>query len=140
MSISHARLNCARLSTAHAASVSGSSHSNPRISDLSPSADVFSLGLILCRMFTGSLPEWPYRWPPQGLARRRRRLHPDLVEFMRKATEVDSRRRYTDARQMLVAFRRLKPRSLRFAARVDAKKSNGTARKSGGTSRRKAAS
>lgn len=103
-------------------------------------SDVFSLGLILCRMFIGSLPEWPYRWPPQGLARRRRRLHPDLVEFLRKATEVDSRRRYTDARQMLVAFQRLKPRALRYATRFDAKKSNGTARKSGGTSRRKAAS
>ncbi len=101
-------------------------------------SDVFSLGLILCRMLIGSLPEWPYRWPPPGLSRRRRRLHPDLIEFLRKATEVDSRRRYTDARQMLVAFRRLRPRSLRYAARVDARKPSGTSRKAGGTSRRKA--
>ena len=30
-------------------------------------SDVFSLGLILYRMFSGELPEWPYEWPLPGL-------------------------------------------------------------------------
>ncbi len=103
-------------------------------------SDVFSLGLILCRMFTGMLPEWPYRWPPEGLNRRRHRLHPDLIEFLRKATEVDARHRYHDARQMLTAFKRLRPKALKHAARQSARRNNGTNRKTPGTNRRKAAS
>ncbi len=103
-------------------------------------SDVFSLGLILCRMFTGTLPEWPYRWPPEGLSRRRRRMHPELVEFLRKSTEVDARRRYVDAQQMLSAFRRLRVKALKFAAAEAAKRSSGTDRKTPGTNRRRAAS
>lgn len=79
-------------------------------------SDVFSLGLILCRMVTGHLPEWPYKWPPAGLARARRRLHPDLVHFLRKSLETDPRRRFRDADQMLAAFKRVKRKALAYAA------------------------
>ncbi len=78
-------------------------------------SDVFSMGLIIYRMLTGYLPEWPYRWPPPGIERLRRKGHPDLIQWLRKATDPDPRKRFTDARQMLNAFQRLKPRSLRFA-------------------------
>jgi serine/threonine-protein kinase len=78
-------------------------------------SDVFSLGLIIYRMLTGYLPEWPYRWPPVGIERLRRKAHPDLVHWLRKAIEPNPRDRYHDARQMLNAFKRLKPRALRYA-------------------------
>ncbi len=78
-------------------------------------SDVFSLGLIIYRMLTGHLPEWPYRWPPLGIERLRRKGHPDLIQWLRKAIDPDPRKRFDDARQMLNAFQRLKPRALRFA-------------------------
>ena len=32
-------------------------------------SDVFALGLILYRMFAGTLPEWPFTWPPPGISK-----------------------------------------------------------------------
>jgi serine/threonine-protein kinase len=78
-------------------------------------SDVFSMGLIIYRMMTGYLPEWPYRWPLPGIERLRRKAHPDFVEWLRKATDPDSRNRFQDARHMLNAYKRLKPRLLRYA-------------------------
>lgn len=71
-------------------------------------SDVFSIGLIMHRMFSGKLPEWPYEWPFPGHERLRSALHPDLISLIRKSTEVDMRRRYRDATQMLAAFKRIK--------------------------------
>ncbi len=71
-------------------------------------SDVFSLGLILYRMFSGTLPEWPYRWPPPGNDRLRRRIHPNLIALIRKAIEIDANKRCRDAQQMLTAFKRIK--------------------------------
>ena len=42
-------------------------------------SDVFSLGLLLYRMFSGYLPEWPFTWPPLGFDRVRKTLHPELI-------------------------------------------------------------
>jgi serine/threonine-protein kinase len=78
-------------------------------------SDVFSLGLIIYRMLTGYLPEWPYRWPPAGAERLRRKAHPDLIAWLRKAIEADPRNRFQDGRQMLNAYQRIKPRTLRYA-------------------------
>jgi hypothetical protein len=64
-------------------------------------------------MFSGQLPEWPFSWPPPGFDRLRRDLHPEVIRFLRRATEVDHRKRFADAVQMEAAFRRLKPRALR---------------------------
>lgn len=79
-------------------------------------SDVFAVGLILYRMLAGELPEWPFDWPPPGHERLRRRVHPDLSAFLRRALEVDHRKRFADAGQMLTAYRRLKPRVLQHAA------------------------
>jgi serine/threonine-protein kinase len=73
-------------------------------------SDVFSLGLIIYRMLTGSLPSWPFDWPPPGFERLRRKVHSDFIQFLRKALEVDARRRYPSAVQMLAAFRRVRGR------------------------------
>ena len=70
-------------------------------------SDVFSMGLIMFRMLSGRLPEWPFEWPPPGFGRLRGRVHPRLVQLLRKAIEVDPRRRYADAEQMQSAFRRV---------------------------------
>jgi len=80
-------------------------------------SDVFSLGLIICRMLAGRWPEWPFNWPPPGYQQLRRKAHPDLITFLRRAIEPNPRKRFRDAEQMLNAFRRVRPRAERYAAR-----------------------
>ncbi|REJ70388.1 MAG: hypothetical protein DWQ31_01200 [Planctomycetota bacterium] len=77
-------------------------------------SDVFSIGLLLYRMLTGTLPTWPFTWPPLGYDRLRGRQHPDLIQFLRRAIEVEPRKRFKDADQMYRAFQRIKPRALRY--------------------------
>jgi serine/threonine-protein kinase len=74
-------------------------------------SDVFAAGLVLYRLFTGVVPEWPFEWPPPG-SERLRRLHPDLVAVLRRALRLDPRQRFRDAGHMLEAFRAAKPRAL----------------------------
>jgi eukaryotic-like serine/threonine-protein kinase len=80
-------------------------------------SDVFSLGLIFCRMLSGQWPEWPFAWPPPGYERLKRSAHPDLIDFLRRATEPNPRKRYRDAEQMRNAFRRVRARAERYAER-----------------------
>lgn len=76
-------------------------------------SDVFAAGLILYRMASGHLPEWPFAWPLPGLDRVQRSCSPELIEFMRRCLEVNSRRRFPDACAMYAAWRRIRPRALR---------------------------
>jgi len=76
-------------------------------------SDVFSIGLVLYRMFAGRLPGWPYDWPPPGVARLRQKLHPDMVAMIRRAIEVKPSRRYPDAIRMLKAFERIRSHAVR---------------------------
>jgi len=76
-------------------------------------SDVFSLGLILYRMFSGHLPEWPFEWPPPAFDRLRKSLHADLITFLRRSLEVDHRKRYADGGSMLAAFKRVRIKALR---------------------------
>ena len=80
-------------------------------------SDVFSLGLVLYRLFSGVLPEWPYHWPPQGMARLKQNCPPEFIDFLRKAINVDERKRFRDALQMRAVFGRLKPRMLGFVTK-----------------------
>ncbi len=78
-------------------------------------SDVFSIGLIIWRMLTGSWPEWPFEWPPQGHQRLRSKVPQEFIDFMRRSIEPNPRRRFRDAEQMLSVFLKLKPRAVRHA-------------------------
>ena len=69
-------------------------------------SDVFSLGLVLYRLFSGRLPEYPFDWPPPRLDRVLARTNKSFVQVLRKALQPDPRRRYRDAGQMLTATQR----------------------------------
>ena len=70
-------------------------------------SDVFSLGLVLYRLFSGKLPEWPFDWPMPGHERLTTRVRPELVAMLKKAIQLDPKKRYRDAVQMKTAFDRL---------------------------------
>jgi hypothetical protein len=76
-------------------------------------SDVFALGLIIYRMLSGQLPEWPFDWPPAGYQRLRHRVHPELIELIRRSIDVDPRKRFANAGAMQAALKRLKPRALK---------------------------
>ncbi len=80
-------------------------------------SDVFSMGLLFYRMFSGQWPEWPYDWPPPGIKRLRTRVHPDMVTFLRRSIQPDPRKRFRDAVQMQTAFTRVKLLTIKHAAR-----------------------
>ena len=93
-----------------------------------PSArsDVFSIGLTVYRMLTGHWPEWPFEWPLAGHFRLKNRVHPDLTELLRRAIEVDPKKRFRDADQMLRQYLRLKRRSFNYALARRQRRSSGS--------------
>lgn len=92
-------------------------------------SDVFSAGLIMYRMLAGILPEWPYEWPGPGFDRLKRSAHPDLIALLRKSLELDERKRFADARQMLTTFKRLRARAEQTATKRKRKKKRGQRRR-----------
>ena len=76
-------------------------------------SDVFSLGLVLYRLFSGVLPEWPFNWPMEGHDRLTSRVRPELVEMLKKAIQLDPSKRYRDAVQMQSAFEQLQSHARR---------------------------
>jgi serine/threonine-protein kinase len=70
-------------------------------------SDVFSMGLVLYRMFSGKLPEWPFDWPQAGHDKLCARVRPELIEVLRKAIQLDPGKRYRDAVQMQADFSQL---------------------------------
>ena len=67
-------------------------------------SDVFSIGLVLYRLLSGTLPEWPFEWPLQGDDKLRKRVKPELIDVLKKAIQLDPKRRYKDVVQMQAAF------------------------------------
>ena len=69
-------------------------------------SDVFSVGLVLYRLLSGVLPEWPYRWPMEGLDRLKSRVKPEIVAILKRAIQLDPAYRYKNAMQMYAAFKK----------------------------------
>lgn len=70
-------------------------------------SDVFSMGLVLYRMFSGKLPEWPFEWPLTGFDRLEARVRPELIEVLKKSIQLDPNRRYKNAVAMHADFERV---------------------------------
>lgn len=96
-------------------------------------SDVFSLGLLIYRMMSGCLPEWPFEWPLEGHARLRRATSGDFITFLQKSLELNPRRRYADAAEMLVEFELVREAALKPG------RSKTTVRQARGTTRRRVA-
>ncbi|NNE17786.1 MAG: serine/threonine protein kinase [Myxococcales bacterium] len=80
-------------------------------------SDVFSMGLLIYRMFAGELPAWPFDWPLPGAERLRRTVSRDFIVFLRRAIEVRERKRFRDGVQMRRAFEAVAPKALRSTIR-----------------------
>jgi serine/threonine-protein kinase len=80
-------------------------------------SDVFSMGLLVYRMFAGELPAWPFDWPLPGADRLRRTVSRDFIRFLRRSIEVRERKRYRDGVQMQKAFREVAPKAVRDSNR-----------------------
>lgn len=76
-------------------------------------SDVFSVGLVLYRLFSGKLPEWPYKWPMAGNDNLKARVRPELADMLRKAIQLDPLDRYKNAIEMYAVFENLQSHARR---------------------------
>ena len=72
-------------------------------------SDVFSTALLIYRMLSGHLPEWPFEWPPPGIDRVRRAVRVELIDLLARCLSTDPKRRCADAVRMHNAFRAIRP-------------------------------
>ncbi|MCC9600251.1 serine/threonine protein kinase [Stieleria sp. JC731] len=84
-------------------------------------SDVFSIGLIVYRMFSGKWPEYPFTWPLPNAATLRRRVHRDVIDIIRKSLNVAPRDRYADAGKMAEAWEKSRLKAFRYINRQRAK-------------------
>ena len=92
-------------------------------------SDVFSLGLVIYRMLSGELPEYPFAPPLPGFNRLRRGLSRDFVAWIRKSIDPIPSRRFRDAVAMHNALGRI--RSLTSESRAAARTAGSRRRDSG---------
>ncbi|NNC77424.1 MAG: protein kinase [Woeseiaceae bacterium] len=71
-------------------------------------SDVFSLGLVIYRLFSGKLPEWPFEWPMKGHEQLVNRVRPEIVTWLKNAIQLDPAKRFPTAIEMHAEFERLK--------------------------------
>lgn len=88
-------------------------------------SDVFSLGLLIYRMFSGVLPVWPYDWPPPAFERAQRKLGPEMLALLERCMKVDDRARFANAGALRSAYRRIRRRALRAPPKRTARAKRG---------------
>jgi serine/threonine-protein kinase len=71
-------------------------------------SDVFALGLVIYQLFSGHLPDYPYKWPLPGYARIRGKLRRRTIAWLRKSLEFRHQDRYRDAVAMDKAFKEIR--------------------------------
>ena len=77
-------------------------------------SDVFSLGLIIYRILSGAWPEYPFAWPPPKANNlRTKRVHPEMIDLIKKAIAPLPRNRFADAIKLETEFERVYPIALR---------------------------
>lgn len=81
---------------------------------VSPRSDVFALGITFYRMLTSQLPSFPYEWPPPGFDRLRSKVHPEFIAVLKRAMELDARKRFGDAAQMEAAYDAVRAKALKL--------------------------
>jgi len=96
-------------------------------------SDVFSLGLVLYRLFSGKLPEWPFKWPMAGHDRLQARVPEEFSAMLKKSMQLDPADRYRNAAEMYAVFKKIKRQQKRSARTVASKRK---AQKSSGAWRR----
>ena len=79
-------------------------------------SDVFSSGLLLFRLFSGLLPEWPFDWPPPGSDKLRNRVPKEMVELIRKAIDPNPAKRFRDCIHMARAYEAIVPKVNHYLA------------------------
>ncbi|MEC9376266.1 MAG: serine/threonine-protein kinase [Pseudomonadota bacterium] len=67
-------------------------------------SDVFALGLVIYEIFSGHLPEYPYKWPLPGHNRIRKKLRRKTIALLRKSLELRHQDRFKNAVAMENAF------------------------------------
>lgn len=90
-------------------------------------SDVFSIGLVLYRLFSGKLPEWPYKWPMVGYEQLCSRFGREIAEVLKKAIALDPADRYRNAIEMHAAFCKVQKRSEKKSSRRSTRKKRKTA-------------
>lgn len=71
-------------------------------------SDVFSLGLVIYRMLSGQLPEYPFEAPLPSYAKLRRGLNQDFIDWIRKSIDPKPLKRFRDGVAMANALDRIK--------------------------------
>ncbi len=78
-------------------------------------SDCFSVGIILYEYLTGTVPEWPFKWPPRGYNRLLDRTNTKFAKFIKKAIAIDPGKRYPNAERMHIEMHKHLPAPVRQA-------------------------
>ncbi len=82
-------------------------------------SDVFSAGLVIWRMLSGTLPTWPFGWPAPGVERVETKAGTEMVRLLRRAMRLDAKHRFDNAGDMLVAYRKARRKLERQKSRTN---------------------